>query len=321
VKIAFVVGTFPVVTETFIINQVADLLDRGVDVEVFAFARGGSELASRRYAEYRMAERTRYVDMPSSRFFRCLFACRPALRLLRGGGSALVRYVTHLLSGSRTRPLPLLYGAAFFAEALFRDRGFDVVHCHFGTVGVEFLDIAAVLGARPPVVVSLYGYDVSLVFRQQSAEYYDRLKRESRLFFVMSNDMKARVVAHGFPADKVEVLPVSIDVAAYPYSERTCPPEGPVQMLSVGRLVEKKGFDHLLRALSIVRGRSARAFHCSIVGGGELEGPLRELSASLGLDDRVDFLGPRRLEEILELMPRMHVLVAASRTAADGDME
>jgi len=313
-RIAFIVDTFPVVSETFIINQVADLLDRGVDVDVFAFNRGEAELASNRYAEYRMSERTHYLDKPRSKLGRCLLSFLPAVQLLLRG--RILRYLRRILAGGQAGPLQLLYGAAWFSG-----RRFDLIHCHFGTTAVQFLAVMDVLGLETPLVTSLYGYDVSFVFRESPAGFYDRLKRECSRFFVMSNDMKRRVLAHGFPEEKVTVLPVSIDVAAYPFSERRCRPGAPVEILSVGRMVEKKGFDDLLRALAIVKSRTGRAFHCSIVGGGELAGPMRELASSLGLDERVEFKGSMKLDDILALLPRMHLLVAASKTAADGDME
>jgi colanic acid/amylovoran biosynthesis glycosyltransferase len=312
-RIAFVVPAFPSVTETFIINQVADLLDRGVDVEIFAFNRGSADLVSSRFSQYNMRERTHYLEMPRTRLGRCLGAIVPAIRI---GGGAFVRWLRGVRSGELSWPLHALYAAALFAG-----REFDLVHCHFGTVAVEYLAARTVLATRTPFVTTLYGFDVSFVFKSYPPDFYDRLKRDCPLFFVMSEDMKRRVEAGGFPEENVKVLPVGIDVESYPFAMREYRAGEPVEILSVGRFVEKKGFDDLLKALAAVRKRSTQPFRCSIVGGGRLEHELRALSSSLGLDDCVSFKGVMRIDEILRLLPRTHILAAASKTAPNGDME
>jgi colanic acid/amylovoran biosynthesis glycosyltransferase len=137
----------------------------------------------------------------------------------------------------------------------------------------------------------------------------------------MSEDMKRRVVEQGFPEEQVVVHPVSIDVSAYAFSTRKLGADEELRLLAVGRFVEKKGFDDLLRALAIVKERAPRAVRCTIVGGGPLEPELRQLADSLGLQDVVRFPGLMAIEEIIDLFAETHVLVQPSKTAADGDME
>jgi colanic acid/amylovoran biosynthesis glycosyltransferase len=137
----------------------------------------------------------------------------------------------------------------------------------------------------------------------------------------MSEDMRRRVLRLGFAPDRVIVHPVSIPVDDYPHRLRSYDGREPLRMASVGRFVEKKGFDDLFRALAIVRERSDRPVTCSIVGGGELEEELRHLCRTLALDDVVEFCGFMPMEQIVDLLLNAHVLVQASKTASDGDME
>jgi colanic acid/amylovoran biosynthesis glycosyltransferase len=314
-SVMFVVGKFPAISETFIIDQAAELLDRGVDVRIFYFEKGDERFVSARYGAYRLSERAQCLSMPAPFTARLLAALPRALRLLFFHPPALVRALNFVRYGRAALSLRYLYWAAAFAG-----KKFDVAHCHFGTVAVSFLDIKDFLRVKTPLVTTFYGYDASAMFKEQPG-FYDRLKREGSLFFVMSDDMKRRVTAQGFPEEKVKVLPVSIDVGSYPFSERKCDPGEPVEIVSVGRFVEKKGFDDILRALAVVRRRTQRAFRCSFIGGGELEGPLRRLSASLGLDDVVDFKGYMTMEDIVPFLLKRHLMVQPSKTAANGDME
>jgi len=311
------VGWFPHVSETFVIDQVAHLLDRGVDVEIFAFHRGETEFVSRRFFDYRMAERVTYLDPPLSRTARVRGAWRPVRQLARHNARSVLRAVNGFRFGRRASSLRLLYWASEFVN-----RGFDVVHCHFGPFARDFVAIREVIGSGVPLVTTFYGYDVSKVFREQPPDYYDGLKQACSLYFVMSRDMKRRVVAVGFREELVQVLPVGIDVEDYPYHRRTLAAEhAELRIVAVGRFVEKKGFDDLLRAVAIVRKQSPRPVRCTVIGGGPLEVELRSLAESLGVADIVEFGGYMPVERVIELFGDMHVLVQPSKTAADGDME
>ena len=311
-SVAFVVGQFPVVSETFIINQVADLLDQGVHVDVFAFAEGSDPCVSSRYDTYEMSKRTHPLQPSAARMRNVRRVIASVFRILLHPLQFL-RAAKYCARAKSLRPL--------FSFVPFIGRRFDVIHCHFGHIANHFLTIKGVLRLNMPLVTTFYGHDVSKVFRESPSDVYDRLTRECSLFFVMSNDMKKRVVSRGFPEQNVKVLPVSIDVDSYPFSERKCASDAPVELVSVARFVEKKGLDDLLRALAIVKQRTRRAFHCSIIGSGPLDGQLRELVQSLGLQRDVEFKGSMKVEDIIQFLPGMHIMVQPSKTAKDGDME
>jgi len=315
-KIAFVTHCFPAVTETFIIDQVADLLERKVEVDVYAFEKGDEEHVSSRYREHCMDERTRYFQVPKSRWRRLISAPRLALRLLWFQPLTFLRAFNIFKHFKRALSLELLYK---IQPLVFED--YNLVHCHFGPAAVSFLELRDVLGWHVPLVTSLYGYDVSTVPRTQRSDYYQRLQSEGALFFVMSENMKRRAVALGFPEEKVVVHPVSIDVEAYPFCARTRKDGEPVQIVAVGRLTEKKGFDDLIRALAVVRSQTGEDFRCSIIGGGPLEPELRRLVIQLRLSEIVSFEGWMSVQCVVNTMLRKHFMVAPSKTAADGDME
>ncbi len=315
-RVAFVVGKFPATSEVFIINQIADLIDRGVHVEIFAFDRDAPNCLSARYGAYRMSELTHYLAPSTSKLRRLVDAVPMFARLLRYRPRAAAGVLNFFQHGRAATSLRLLFGVSAFVG-----REFDLVHCHFGENAVRYLPIRTILAATPPLVTSFYGYDVSSIFKNFPATYYDRLKQEASLFYVMSEDMRRRVLAHGFRSEKLSLLPVSINVDAHPFSERGVEPGSPVEILAVGRLVEKKGFDDLLRALALVRQRGARAFHCSIVGDGPLAADLKRQCDDLGLGRVVRFLGAMANDDLIALMTKTHLLVAPSKTASYGDME
>jgi glycosyltransferase involved in cell wall biosynthesis len=95
--------------------------------------------------------------------------------------------------------------------------------------------------------------------------------------------------------------------------------EAPVQLLSVGRAVPKKGYDDLLRALAqLPQGVAWRLTH---VGGGEQTGALKRLAEQLGLAGRIDWRGALPQQEVLALYRAADLFVLASKVAADGDRD
>lgn len=96
-------------------------------------------------------------------------------------------------------------------------------------------------------------------------------------------------------------------------------PQNPVKILSVGRAVEKKGFDVLLQALYLLpRDLNWRLDH---VGGGEKVKSLMNLAKKLGLEDRITWNGALDQEEVLRHYRRADIFALACRIAANGDRD
>ena len=93
----------------------------------------------------------------------------------------------------------------------------------------------------------------------------------------------------------------------------------PVRLLSVGRAVDKKGYDLLLTALATVPvGLHWRFAH---VGGGELLAELKHQARELGLDERIEWLGALPQAEVLAQYRHSDLFVLPSRISADGDRD
>ena len=96
-------------------------------------------------------------------------------------------------------------------------------------------------------------------------------------------------------------------------------PDGPFHMLSVGRLVEKKGFDRLIDAFAMLR--NSLDWHWTHIGGGALGDALRERAEAQGIADRITWKGARDQPEVIEAMRGSDLFVLPSRIAADGDRD
>jgi glycosyltransferase involved in cell wall biosynthesis len=95
--------------------------------------------------------------------------------------------------------------------------------------------------------------------------------------------------------------------------------DAPFQMLSVGRLVEKKGFDNLLDALALLP--KSLNWHWVHIGGGGLEDVMRARAETLGITDRITWCGACDQPEVIAAMRDADLFVLPSRIASDGDRD
>ncbi len=117
---------------------------------------------------------------------------------------------------------------------------------------------------------------------------------------------------------KIEVVHCGIDLERFKPIEREA--ADCVTFLSVGRLVEKKGHEFLLRSLRKVFDATGDV-RLRIVGEGELRSTLTALADELGLADRVTFVGAVSSDVVLNEMQNADVFVLHSLTGSDGDRE
>lgn len=225
-----------------------------------------------------------------------------------------------LLSAAERFALTLL-GRAEGPAARLRAEAPALVHAHFGTDGLLALPLAQQLGV--PLVVTLHGHELSrtrarmLASGRLSWMRYALLKRRlmerGGLFLAVSEAIRDRALAAGYPAERVFTHPNGVDTGFFRPSG--APPE-PGLILHVGRLVEKKGTAALLDA--VARTEDSRLV---IVGDGPLRPSLERRARSLGAEARVHFTGALPPAEVLGWMQRAWLLAAPSITAGDGDAE
>jgi glycosyltransferase involved in cell wall biosynthesis len=265
---------------------------------------------------------------------------------IRDQAEALSRYQAHYVGGHRVDGLALpdgrvtvvsdgtargraregwfkLSGRAPALVRRLRDERPAVLHAHFGGCAAVALPLAEALGL--PFVVTFHGLDATRTVadrRRQLAltpQLYvrraGRLRRRADRFVTITEHVRQTLVGQGFPADRVEVLPLGIDTAFFA-------PDAAVErepvVLFVGRLVEKKGAEYLVRAMARV-GRAVPAARLVVIGDGPLRATL-EAEAGRTLQG-ARFLGRRSPAEVRAWMNRARVFCVPSVTAASGDQE
>ncbi|MFW6116619.1 MAG: glycosyltransferase [bacterium] len=314
-RMAFLVNQFPALSQTFILNQIVGLLDRGHEVHILANRLGNQAESHPVVYEYDLLSRTYSANMPTSRLERLVRGGSLATRHMPRNPRAVLRALDMGRYGAQALSLQLLY-----LLVPFLDKGsYDVVHCHFGPIGVLGVMLREVRQMKEPVVTSFHGYDVNVEAQRRS---YTCLFQEGALFTVNSNFTARQLIAAGAPRDRIVKLPVGLSVGAVPFVEKRLEPGAEIRLLTVARLVEKKGLEYSIRAVAqmVAKNRDWNLRY-AIVGTGPLYRRLKSLISQLSLGDRVELLGPRNQASVMEFYQRSHIFVLASVVARDGDRE
>jgi colanic acid/amylovoran biosynthesis glycosyltransferase len=314
-RIAHFVDWFPSVSETFILNQLTGLIDRGHEVEIFAASAGDRKVVHADVHKYGLLERARYhgIVPPPRALQKAFWVAQNRKRILqllrrRPGMLAAPRLA---LSPSLWRKTQMLNGAC---------RAFDVVHCHFGPNGILAASLRELASLSGPVVTTFYGYDLSKFLSAHGKDAYRFLFARGDLFLPISERFKRQLVELGCPPEKIIVHRIGVDVRCFRPKAYRETADCAIRILTIARLVEKKGVAYGIEAVAQLT-RRYPDIEYTIVGDGPLRAALDDLICRRGLAARVQLLGWKSQEEVAVFLRNADILLAPSVTSADGDQE
>lgn len=315
-RIAFIVGAFPVLSETFILNQITGLLDRGHQVDIFALARPAAGPVHPDFERYGLHERTCYVEVTPGRARRLGLAVQTAVRALRARRLPPFRALNPFRFGRAALNLSHFTGCSPFISR----PDYDVIHSHFGPSGLFAQLLRSVDALRGPLITTFHGYDISSYLREHGASVYADLFRNGEVFTCSSDYIRNRLVAAGCDARKIIRFKLGTDLAKFRFRERRPGANGQIRILTVARLTEKKGFEYAIPAVAEILPAFPNARY-DIVGDGHLRGRLLRLIEGLGAGSRIRLLGWMNEAEVRQVFADSHLFLLASVEGPNGDVE
>lgn len=317
VHIGLFVPFFPQLSETFIVDQAAILVDRGHQLSLFCLAGGVSGHDHPALARHELLAGTRTLMSPGK--FRRDKLLRAGLRLVRYFPES-VRRLRPLVRDDVGRGLKVTTGAAamgVLAQPGTRPLTFDVIQVHFGHMAVVADALREMGLIRGPLVATFHGSDVSVVARTDPGRYEAVFRRAEHLT-ANSTFLRDRLLDLGAPADRTTQLPTGVDLSRFHPGHPL--PDGPPRFLTVARLSEEKGVAVALHAMAALRSRDV-AFRYTVVGEGPLHDELERLAASLGIMDSVDFRGPLPHDAVPDALASHHIFLLPAVEASSGAVE
>ncbi|MDX1509773.1 MAG: glycosyltransferase [Nitriliruptorales bacterium] len=310
--VLYVLRSYPERSQTFVIDEISMMRERGWNVAVVHL-----EEPKDRYTDHPVEGRLIPFPQPgaptattSVRRLRKLgrLARLWARRFMRRPANTL--RATLLAAASARR-----YGIAHVLHALaiadVVPRDVRRVHAHFAWESASIaLLVAELLGA--PFSVTVHGNDLY----DQRFDLERKLRRAQPV--ITTCDYFRRELAAIEPSVSVAVVPLPVDPQRFERSSAWR--HDPFTIVSVGRLVEKKGYADLVSAMELVH-REVPGARCIIGGDGPLREELEAQVVALGLDDVVAFRGSLSHESVRELMETGTVFAAPFVVARNGDRD
>ena len=316
-RLAFVLGEFPALSETFILNQITGLIDRNLEPDLYALVKRDKDQAHEQVLRYGLLEKVSYCpQLPQGMIPRILGGMGRFASLFPKCPKAAISAINPLAHARLATSFRLLYQVAPF----FTSKRYDLIHCHFGHIGVMVARMRR-MGLMPgKLVVTFYGFDVSQQPKIEPPGYYDDLFEQASRFFVLSNVMKQDLVALGCPEENIIVHHLGVDSTQFTFKPRHLAPGQTVKLLSIARLSEKKGLEYAIAALGQIL-KQRQDFVYNIIGEGPLRSELEAQIKALGMENHIQLLGWRTQQQVREHLDDSHLLLAPSVTAKAGDQE
>ena len=301
-RLVYVVEQFPAFSETFVQNELRELQRRGHEARVFALypLRGDADPSARDMA---------HTVLPSS--------SRSAMSLVRAAFRVIVRYpvgfgkasALALARPSRLQAHCLAKACLLVADLDKRPRRY---HAHFARASASTaMFAAAITGSR----FSFTAHAIDIFWNPFDVDR--KLERADATITVCQYNVD--FIRTKWPGlGRVEIAPCGVDPAVFARSKPYR--KDPIEILSVGRLVEKKGFHTLVEACAQLRDRGID-FRCRILGDGPERDRLGGLIAQNGLDDVVTLYGTASPAEVAAALEEASIFCLPCTIDRFGDSD
>jgi colanic acid/amylovoran biosynthesis glycosyltransferase len=306
-RVGYVLKRFPRISETFVANELIELERLGEELTVFAVSRPDEPFTHRFVSELR----AEVVYLPHRPLREPLRVARAVRRVAGAEPRAWLRAARYSLWPPRLKGLRKLLQATVLRDEM-RRAGIDHAHAHFATAAAWLASLAWRMGG-PSYSVTVHAKDI--YHRKIRLAHLRAKLAPARFVATVSNANRAYLDSVLRLNGKVHVVPNSVDLRRLGPSSWDAQPG---LVISVARLIEKKGLGDLVEACGLLGGRVA-GLRLELIGDGPLRRELEARAARLGVDAR--FRGTLRQEEVLESIGRAAVFCLPCVVAGDGDRD
>ena len=318
-KISFFVEAFPVLSQTFVIEQITNMIDAGFDVDIVALWPGEGLVTPPAWENhYKLRDKVTYLlsELPYSSRTRIPFSKKMLLMINIIIRPHLYWLLLECFGMAKRGNLDIAIRYMEFASLIRNLHTTDIYFAHFGNVGVycSILRKLKVLGGEQMTVfhgIEMSAYDIFEIWKKQ----YIKLAESNVLLLPISELWKNKLVRLGIDKSKIEVIHMGINPNEWLFESRCL--SRPLKVLTVARATEKKGLCYAINAVAMCD----FDIEYEIVGDGPLLCELRELANALGVGKKIRFSGSQNSDYVKHALARADTFLLPSVTARNGDME
>jgi colanic acid/amylovoran biosynthesis glycosyltransferase len=306
-KIAFFVNTFPSISETFILSQITGLIDRGCTLQIFTQSKPNMMLVHDDINNYELFKKIIYIEVPK-KTTKLIFRTMTSLLYLtikKNINLSFFKFSTRTKGKRKTLEMICIL------KYLVKYKNYDVLHSHFGPNGemISCFKMHGLIDAK--VITTLHGYDMSRTIKQYNESYYSCMKK-CDLLLPVSEYWKKNLIKMGVCNEKIKVHRMGVKVNNIRYKLRN--DKRQIIVITVGRLVEKKGIEYSIHAINeVIKNLKNKIIKYYIVGNGHLRKNLENSTTHSGIPELVQngksgYLVPERsvreLTKYIEILAR-----------------
>jgi len=313
--LGYILKGYPRISETFISNEILLLEQLGFSLSLFSMRQPRETFTHRNVKEIKA--RAAYLPetlihhLPRLLYHNALLA-RSSPNAYRRAFRLMVRRLRRSRTSATFRHL---LQAGYLVRALLPGAGVGHLHAHF---------------AHSPTSVALFASELSGVpfsFTAHAKDIYIsdpaqlREKAQFARFVVTCTERNRQYLAElAPPTTPIHCIYHGINVELFTRTATERQPRPPFRILSVARLVEKKGLPTVFRALRLLLDQGHPIRYC-LIGDGEERRPLLELLERVGVGQVTEWLGTQPHEVVLEEYRKADLFVLGCRVARDGDRD
>lgn len=333
-EIGYILKGYPRTSETFILNEIFWLEQTGLKLSIFSLKKPENEKPHRVISQIR-APIAYLPEAPPSEEASFIASLKRNLPLFAASNWKLFRRrpIAYLRALAEAMTLGLKYRrsnfikeflqAGFIALAVLESGRIRHLHAHFCHAATEVAMLASRMCGAPFSFTAhakdIYRQDMNpgdlLPLKLRRARFAVTCTRANQTYLdgLRPSQTPLHAIYHG------------LDISRFaPVDEAVTAPAKPL-ILSVGRLVEKKGFSYLIEACRLLKDKG-REFDCLIIGGigggtGPEEAKLKSLIQALKLEQTVTLEPAMTQEELRDVYQRATIFALPCQVLEDGDRD
>jgi len=307
-RLAFIVYKFPKISETFILNQIADLKENGHRVDIYADSPSLEERVHGDVEHFGLLNNVFY-------YRKLEFYMKASQKLWMGDLLKKFIFFIRKLSNIFLKIKKNSKNIGIFS----RSRDYDVIICHFGSNGYKglFLRDAGFISGK--IATFFHGADMSKEIKKGGKHLYDKLLKETDIFLPISEFWKNKFLQFGYSPRKIIVHRMGVDCNKFRPNEIKKNKDS-IIILTISRLVEKKGLRYSIEAMDKLKKGGCKIKYL-IVGSGPEADRLSQIVREKNLTEIVEMIGDRDQEDVIKILKSSDIFLSPSITAKDGDME
>jgi colanic acid/amylovoran biosynthesis glycosyltransferase len=316
-KIAFIVHKFPVISETFILNQITGLICRGHEVHIYGYSPDDTAKFHPDVEKYDLLKYTFYApNIPHNKLWRLIKGLWLIITNFYKAPLVILRSLNFFKYHNHAASLRILYSIIPMLDA----EPYDIIHCQFGIQGNEGMIYREIGAIKGKLITSFRGYDISWYVKEYGEKVYNKLFVKGDFFLANCEFFRQRAIQLGCDEKKIIVHGSGIDCSRFSFRARQPLADGKILIATTGRLIEKKGIEYAIRAVAKVL-KTFPNLEYNIIGDGELKAHLQQVIVELGVAEKVKLLGWKNQQEIIQIIDQTHIFIASSITAKDGNQD